>query len=81
MHTYTAATLLKALLPPTCPAPLDAVTAEPETLQLQRTTTAPSACCPQCAAPSAMVHNRYQRRLKDLPWGTLFAGGHPTPCK
>jgi zinc-finger of transposase IS204/IS1001/IS1096/IS1165 len=71
MNAYTAAKLCKVLLPPTCPAHPDAVTAEPERLQLQLTTTAPSACCPRCATPSTTVHSRYQRRLKDLPWGTL----------
>lgn len=70
MNTDTAAQLLKALLPPTCPVHLDAVTVEPETVQLQLTTTAPSACCPLCAVPSTRVHSRYQRHLKDLPWGS-----------
>jgi transposase len=50
---------------------LEAVTVEPETLQLQLTTTAPSACCPLCAVPSTTVHSRYQRHLTDLPWGSL----------
>jgi transposase len=71
MNTDTAAQWLKALLPPTCPVQLDAVTVEPETLQLQLTTTAPSACCPLCAVPSTRVHSRYQRPLTDLPWGHL----------
>jgi transposase len=67
----TAAKLLKALLPPTCPVHLDAVTVESATLDLQITTTAPSACCPLWAAPSATVHSRYHRHLTDLPWGSL----------
>src|SRR5215510_16265267 len=71
MNTNPAAQLLKALLPPTCPVHLEAVTAEPGTLQLQLTTTAPSACCPLCAMPSTRVHSRYQRHLTDLPWGSL----------
>jgi transposase len=71
MNTNPAAQLLKALLPPTCPVHLEAVTVEPETLQLQLTTTAPSACCPLCAAPSTRVHSRYERHLTDLPWGSL----------
>jgi transposase len=50
---------------------LDAVTVEAETLELQLTTTAPSACCPLCAMPSTRVHSRYQRHLTDLPWGSL----------
>jgi transposase len=70
MNTNTAAQLLKALLPPTCPVHLEAVTVEPETLQLQLTTTALSACCPLCAVPSTRVHSRYQRHLTDLPWGS-----------
>ena len=40
------------------------------TLERQLTTTAPSACCPRCAAPSAPVHSRYQRHRTDLPWGS-----------
>jgi transposase len=24
--------------------------------------------CPDCGAPSAVVHSRYDRRLQDLPW-------------
>jgi transposase len=67
----TAAKLLKTLLPPTCPVPLDGATVASEALELQLTTTAPSACCPLCAAPSATVHSQYQRHLTDLPWGTL----------
>jgi hypothetical protein len=59
MNTDTDAQLLKALLPTTCPVHLDAVTVEPETLQLQLTTTAPSACCPLCTVPSTKVHSRY----------------------
>jgi transposase len=71
MNSNTAAQLLKALLPPTCSVHLEAVTVEPETLQLQLTTTAPSACCPLCAMPLTRVHSRYQRHLTDLPWGSL----------
>src|SRR5215216_4983097 len=71
MNPDTAAQWLKALLPPTCPVQLDAVTVEPETLQLQLTTTAPSACCPLCAVPATRVHSRDQRHLTDLPWGSL----------
>ena len=71
MNTDTATQLLKAFLPPTGPVHLDAVTVEPETLQLQLTTTAPSVCCPLCAVPSTQVHSRYQRHLTDLPWGSL----------
>ncbi|MFD1111792.1 ISL3 family transposase [Pseudoroseomonas ludipueritiae] len=26
------------------------------------------AACPDCGAPSAVVHSRYERRLQDLPW-------------
>ena len=76
MNPDTATPLLKALLPPTCPVHLDAMTVKPETLQLQLTTTAPSACCPLCAVPSTRVHHRYQRHLTDLPGGAyLCAAG------
>ena len=42
-----------------------------QSVRLQLTATAPTACCPSCAAPSSSVHSRYQRHLTDLPWGTL----------
>jgi len=71
MHTNTAATLLKALLPPTCPAHLDAVAVESETLQLQLTTTARARAVPCVPCPQTTVHSRYQRHLTDLPWGSL----------
>jgi transposase len=45
------------------------VSVEDESVQLQLTTTAPTAACPRCAVPSSSVHSRYQRRLIDLPWG------------
>src|ERR1700752_860628 len=74
MHIDTgaiAAKLLKALLPPTCSVHLDAVTVASEVLEIQLTTTAPSACCPRCAASPAPVNSRSQRHLTDLPGGTL----------
>jgi transposase len=43
---------------------------EPEYVRLQVTTTAPAAGCPRGAIPSSTVHSRYQRHLRDLPWGT-----------
>jgi transposase len=27
-----------------------------------------TAACPDCSAPSAVVHSRYERHLRDLPW-------------
>jgi transposase len=27
-----------------------------------------AAACPDCGAPSTVVHSRYERRLQDLPW-------------
>jgi transposase len=71
MNPDPAAPWRTALLPPTCPVQLDAVTVAPETLQLQLTTTAPSACCPLGTGPSTRGHSRSQRHLTDLPWGRL----------
>jgi transposase len=70
--------LLTALFPPTCPVQPEAVTVEQETLHLRLTTTAPTSCCPLCAAPSSAVHSRYQRHLADLPWGPLAVRLHLT---
>ena len=58
------------LLPPTRAVHLTAVTVEPTDVCLELMTTAPVACCPRCAVPSSSVHSRYQRHLRDLPWGT-----------
>jgi transposase len=63
-------TLVNELPPPTCTVRLAEVTVEQESVQLQLTATAPTACCPGCGVPSPSVHSRYQRRLTDLPWGT-----------
>jgi transposase len=46
------------------------MTMEPAAMHLQVTTTAPAAGCLCCAVPSSTVHSRYQRHLRDLPWGT-----------
>jgi transposase len=50
---------------------LSAVTVAKDAVRLELTATAPTACCPRCAAPSSSVHSRYQRRVTDLPWGAL----------
>jgi transposase len=64
-------TVLRTLLPPTCSVHLTEVTVEPACVRVQLTTTAPAAACPCCAEPSSAVHSRYQRHLRDLPWGPL----------
>jgi transposase len=64
-------TFLTTLLPATCSVHLTEVTVEPACVRLQLTTTAPAAACPRCAEPSSAVHSRYQRHLRDLPWGLL----------
>ena len=63
-------TCILRLLPSTRAVRLTEMTIEPTSILLQLTTTAPTACCPCCTAPSASVHSRYQRHLMDLPWGT-----------
>jgi transposase len=59
------------LLPPTCGIRLPAVIVEEQAVQVQLTAIAPTALCPDCATPSSSVHSHDQRRLADLPWGSL----------
>lgn len=40
-------------------------------ITLQVTTTAATATCPKCHAPSCRVHSRYTRTLADLPWAGI----------
>jgi transposase len=63
-------TLITALLPPSCAVRLTAVTLEQASVRLQLTATVPPAACPRCTVSSSSIHNRYQRHLTDLPWGT-----------
>jgi transposase len=63
--------LVNELLPPTCGIRLTEVIVEDQSVQVQLTAIAPTALCPDCATPSSSVHSRYQRRLADLPWGSL----------
>ena len=55
---------------------IDAVTVELETLQLQLTTTAPSACCPLCTVPSTSVHSRVSAPPDGPPLGEPICA-HP----
>jgi transposase len=64
------------LLPPTCRVRLTHVTVQKASVQLQHTTTAPTAACPLCGVPSASIHSRYRRCLTDLPWGTRVVRIH-----
>jgi transposase len=64
-------TLIIELLPPTCGIRLTEVTVQDGSVQLQLTAITPTASCPDCAVPSSSIHSRYQRRLTDLPWGSL----------
>jgi transposase len=64
-------TLITELLPPTRGIRLTEVTVQDASVQLQLTAIAPTASCPDCAVPSSSIHSRYQRRLTDLPWGSL----------
>src|ERR671924_563636 len=68
--SYALHTLIPALLPPSCAVRHTGVTVAQAYVLLQLTATAPTACCPCCAVPSAAVHRRDQRQLTDLPWGT-----------
>jgi transposase len=64
-------TLITELLPPACGIRLTEVIVEDQSVQVQLTAIAPTALCPDCATPSSSVHSHYQRRLADLPWGSL----------
>jgi hypothetical protein len=66
--SYELQTLITSAFPPACPVSVTKVTVTPDVVQLQLTTTAPTACCPDCAESSSAVHSRYQRQLTDLPW-------------
>jgi transposase len=69
--SYELRTLLASLFPSTCQVILTKVTIVQNSVRLQLTASAPTACCPCCAGPSSAVHSRYQRHLTDLPWGVL----------
>jgi transposase len=81
-------TCILHLFPSTRSVRLTKMTLEPAAVFLQLMITAPAACCPRCAVPSASVHSRYQRHLTDVPWGTrpirlqltvrTFVCRHPT---
>jgi transposase len=64
-------TLITELFPPDRGIRLTEVIVGDQSVQVQLTTTAPTASCPDCATPSSSVHSHYQRRLADLPWGAL----------
>jgi transposase len=69
--SYELQTLLASLFPSTYQVILTKVTIVQNSVRLQLTASAPTACCPCCAGPSSAVHSRYQRHLTDLPWGAL----------
>ncbi len=62
-------TFITKLLPPTRAVRLSKVTVAQAYVLFQLTATAPSTPCPLCGVPSSSVHSRYQRHLRDLPWG------------
>jgi transposase len=64
-------TLITALLPPSCGIHLTEVIVADESVQVPLTAIASTALCPDCAVPSFSVHSHDQRRLADLPWGSL----------
>jgi hypothetical protein len=66
LHTF-----ITALLPRSHEVRLTALTVTKGAVQLQLSATAPTTCCPRCAAPSSSVHSRYQRHLTALSWGVL----------
>jgi transposase len=67
--SYELQTLITSSFPLACSVSVTVVTVAPDVVRLQLTTTAPTACCPDCAESSSAVHSRYQRQLTDLPWG------------
>src|ERR671924_1945430 len=64
-------TLITKLFPPDRGIRLTEVIVGDHSVQVQLTVMAPTASCPDCATPSSSVHSHYQRRLADLPWGSL----------
>ena len=40
----------------------------PDSLVIVAASRGGTAACPDCGAPSAVVHSRYERHLQDLPW-------------
>jgi transposase len=40
----------------------------PDSLVIVAASRGGTAACPDCSAPSAVVHSRYERHLQDLPW-------------
>ncbi|MFC7557548.1 transposase family protein [Pseudoroseomonas wenyumeiae] len=61
--------MLKHLLPP-IPAGLlvRQILPAPEGLVIVAASRGGTAAWPDCGAPSAVVHSRYERHLQDLPW-------------
>jgi transposase len=64
-------TLITELFPPERGIHLTEVIVGDQSVQVQLTAIAPTASCPDCATLSSSVHSHYQRRLADLPWGSL----------
>jgi transposase len=69
-HQQAIYTFMTPLLSPSRAVRLTEVTVELTEVCLQLRTTAPNASCPRCATLSSSIHSRYQRHLRDLPWGT-----------
>jgi len=60
--------MLTPLLPFALPGfVVEHVATAPPTLLIDARASTPEAVCPDCHAPSARVHSRYTRRLRDLP--------------
>ena len=60
--------MLMPLLPFALPGfVVEHVSTAPPTLLIDARARTPEAVCPDCHAPSARVHSRYTRRLRDLP--------------
>ena len=60
--------MLTPLLPFSLPGfVVEHVSTDPPTLRINARASTPEAVCPDCHAPSARVHSRYTRRLRDLP--------------
>ena len=63
------ATLASLLLPPEAGLRCDDVRVDDAHCTVTATAIAPTAACPCCAAPSATIHSRYRRTLRDVPCG------------
>lgn len=62
---------MKTLLPSAELFHLEAITYQAGRFRFRLQTRRKQAACPTCQTPSNKIHNRYSRRLADLPWAGI----------